>query len=167
MKWSKTVLSVLSIAVVGLLALGIVSTPAVAATATATFDVTVTVATSCSASATALAFGTYDGSALNGSSSGITVTCTNGTPYTIALDTGKNGGSENTRYMLHGTSDKVAYTLFSDASRLVPWNTGTNIVSSTGTGSAQAPFPVYGTIAQGQAVVAGSYIDTITATITY
>lgn len=167
MKHLTALKSAMSAAALGCLALAVASVPAAAATtATTTFLVSATVETSCTVSAAPLAFGTYDGTALNKSSGGITVTCTDGTPYTIGLDEGLNGGSGNTRYMINGTNT-LAYQLFSDTNYSVPWGNTSNTVASTGTGTAQTPFIVYGTIPAGEAVVPGTYQDTITATITY
>lgn len=166
MKHSPAVKSALSAAFLGCMALGIASIPAAASTASATFLVSATVQTSCTVTAAPLAFGTYNGAALNKPSGGITVTCTDGTPYTIGLDEGLNGGSGNTRYMIAGTNT-LAYELFSDTNYTVPWENTTGAVASTGTGGAQTPFVVYGTIPAGEAVVPGTYQDTITATVTY
>lgn len=171
MKCSSLVMSSLSAAALGFLALGLASTPAFANTATGTVAVSVTVATSCTVSGDTLAFGTYNGATLTGSSSGLTVTCTNGTPYTIGLDGGSNGGTQGgTHYMkITAGTQKVSYQLFSDSSDSISWGStiGTNTVASTGTGSAQTPFVIYGSIPAGQAVVPGSYADTVTATVTY
>ncbi len=168
MKHSLVVKSTLSVAILGCLTLGLASIPAVASTATSTFAVTATVSTSCTiTNANPLAFGTYSGVALNVASGGITVNCTSGTPYSISLDQGLNGGTANTRYMINGTN-KLGYALFSDTGYSVAWNNTTgSMVTSTGTGIAQTPFIVYGTIPQGEAVVAGNYTDTIGVTVTY
>src|ERR1700749_3059778 len=64
-----------------------------AGTATGTFTVQATISSACSVSATTLNFGAYSptsGTALNGSST-ISVNCTNGTPYTTALNVGSGG----------------------------------------------------------------------------
>lgn len=171
MKCSNFVTSSLSAAALGFLALGLASTPAFAATATGTVAVSVTVATNCTVSGDTLSFGTYNGAALTGTSSGLTVTCTNGTPYNIGLDGGINGGTAGgTLYMKLGSGTQtVSYQLFSNSGDTTAWGStiGTNTVASTGTGSAQTPFKIYGSIPAGQAVVPGAYSDTVTATVTY
>jgi spore coat protein U-like protein len=172
MKFSNTVKSVLPAAVLGCLTLGLASTPAAAASgpATANFNVNVTVLTTCSVKAADLTFGSYVGDKLDVTSAGITVTCSNGTPYNVGLDLGKNSGSGNTRYMLNTTDNKttLGYALYSNAGDSTPWNNASgSTVAGVGTGSAQAALPVYGEIPAGEAVVAGSYADIIGVTVTY
>jgi spore coat protein U-like protein len=154
-------------AVLGLLALGLSTTSAFAASpATTTFAVTANVATNCAVSATALGFGSYTG-AVNTASSTVTVTCTNSTGYTVGLDAGLTGASVTTRQMKNGAAT-LNYGLFSNGTWATNWgNTlATNWVIGTGNGAAQA-LTVYGQIAAGQYVTPGSYSDTITATVTY
>ena len=69
----------------GVMAAGV----AQSATTTASFQVTASVQATCSASAATLAFGTYTpgGGALTGNSN-ITVKCTKGTAFTVALNAG-------------------------------------------------------------------------------
>jgi len=69
--------------------------------------------------------------------------------------------------MTSGTS-VLKYALYSNSARTTNWgNTvGTDTVSWTGTGSTQS-LTVYGQIPGGQSPKPGSYLDTITATITY
>lgn len=143
-----------------------------ASPATTQFQVTATVNDSCSVVATDLAFGVYDPSAAdNDKTSTVTVTCTKTTPYDIGLNAGVNGGGTvTTRQMLDAvSSDKINYSLFSNAGRTVNWgetvSTDTvHVASATG---ASEPHTVYGKIATGQYVTAGSYSDTITVTVTY
>jgi spore coat protein U-like protein len=61
----------------------------------------------------------------------------------------------------------VPYGLFRDAGRTLAWGTtiGTNTLSGVGTGAAVST-PVYGRVTSRNAP-AGTYTDTITATITY
>ena len=137
-------------------------------TSTQSFTVTTTIAPSCTIAATAMAFGTYARSILDTSSS-ITVTCTNTTPYNISLNPGLAAAATVTsRKMTLSGSNLLAYTLTSDAARVVNWGQtiGTDTVAGTGNGAAQV-FTVYGRIAAGQLVLPGSYTDTIVATVTY
>jgi spore coat protein U-like protein len=63
----------------------------------------------------------------------------------------------------------LSYSLYQNSTRTTNWgNTvGTDTVSGTGTGNAQA-LNVYGRIPGSQtSVVPGSYADTITVTLTY
>lgn len=109
-------------------------------TATATIPVTATVQATCSVSASALAFGTYSGSALAGTTT-ISVTCTNSWPYNVGLDAGiGTGATVTTRLMTLSGSNTLSYSLYTTSSHTTVWgNTiGTNTVTGTGTGAAQA-----------------------------
>lgn len=143
--------------------------PAYAGTATTTFQVTATVASNCGISATTLGFGTYHTDVQLDGTSTVTVTCTSGLAYNVGLDKGINGADVTHRAMNSGVNT-LSYSLFSDSSRTVNWgNTvGTDTVSGTGNGSAQ-PLTVYGRIpaVQPTYVPAGSYADTITATVSF
>jgi spore coat protein U-like protein len=78
---------------------GLASRPALAATATTTFGVNATVQATCLVSATAMAFGTYTG-AVATSTSAVSVTCTNTTPYNVGLSAGlATGATVTTRSM--------------------------------------------------------------------
>jgi spore coat protein U-like protein len=168
MKLSSVMKSALPAAALGLLVLGVATQSAVAATVTTTFGVTATVQATCLVSATALAFGTYTG-AVATSTSAVSVTCTNTTPYNLGLSAGlATGATVTTRKMTGPASAVLGYSLFSDAARTVNWGQtiGTDTVTGTGNGSAQA-ITVYGQATAGQFVAPGAYTDTITATVTY
>jgi spore coat protein U-like protein len=152
----------------GFVALGLSPNPADAATTTTTFGVTATVQATCLVSATPLAFGTYTG-AVATSTSAVSVTCTNTTPYNVGLSAGlATGATVTTRQMTGPASALLGYALFSDSARTVNWGQtiGTDTVTGTGNGGAQA-ITVYGQATAGQFVAPGSYTDTITATVTY
>jgi spore coat protein U-like protein len=168
MKLSRVMKSALPAAALGLLVLGVATQFAVAATVTTTFGVTATVQATCLVSATPLAFGTYTGAVAN-STSAVSVTCTNTTPYNLGLSAGlATGATVTTRQMTGPASAVLGYSLFSDAARTVNWGqtVGTDTVTGTGNGSAQA-ITVYGQATAGQFVAPGAYTDTITATVTY
>jgi spore coat protein U domain-containing protein, fimbrial subunit CupE1/2/3/6 len=158
------------------LPLAIASLPAQAGTATTTFQVTATVVNSCVInSASTLAFGNYDVNAvaaITGTST-INVNCTKGDAYTIALNYGANGGSASNRIMVSGTNN-LNYNLFTDSGYTKVWNSscgaGNNCDGGTGAGPGagnQQSYTVYGQIAAGQNVPAGSYADTITITVNF
>ncbi|MEG1681917.1 MAG: spore coat U domain-containing protein, partial [Stenotrophomonas sp.] len=99
------------------------------------------------------------------------VNCTNGTPYTIGMNPGVNSTSTtataNNRRMSDGANNFVAYGLYRDAGRQNLWGEviGTDTLAGTGTAGAQT-IPVYGRVPSTDAP-AGSYGDTVIATITY
>jgi len=166
MKFSNSIKPVLCATVFGFLALA--SDSANAATATTTFAVNSTVVATCTISATAMAFGNYTGVVAD-STSTISTTCTNTTPYQIGLDAGTGTGATVAARSMTGAGVLLAYGLYSDATHTTNWgNTpGTDTPASvTATGAVQT-VTVYGQIAAGLYVAPGVYADTITATITY
>lgn len=145
---------------------------ALAATTDATtFQVKITITESCdihTTAATAVDFGSVVRSvAASQATGGLKVNCSSGTPYTIALDNGSNYDTTNSvRRMING-SNYIAYGLYRTTGTTAPWNALTaNLYSGTGTG-AVVNVPVYGTVSGSTNVPAGTYIDTVTATLTY
>ncbi|MEZ5663368.1 MAG: spore coat U domain-containing protein [Burkholderiaceae bacterium] len=137
------------------------------ATATNTLLVTATVSAACVVTTLPVAFGVYNptlGTVLDGTGT-VSVTCTNGTAYTVGLD----GGSQAdvaARAMVNG-ADLLSYQLYSDALRASAWgDTVGQLVSATGTGL-PVSHTVYGRVAASQNVPAGSYSDTVNVTVTY
>jgi spore coat protein U-like protein len=148
-----------------------------AATATTSMPVQMIIAASCTVSAATLDFGTQTLIDINAdidASANLTVTCTNDTPYTVALNEGlHDGGSgiNNRRLQIGATTDRVNYQLYRDVARTEVWGVTTagtpDVVSGTGDGQAQT-IPVYGRVPSGQAnPKIGTYADTITVTVNY
>lgn len=144
--------------------LALAATPALAASTSTTFTVSATVVASCSVSASNLAFGSYTGTANVDQTSTISVTCTNGTDYSVALNDGANA-SGSTRRMVNGGTNYLTYEMYSNAGRTTVWNAASP-VAGTGNGSAQS-ITLYGRVPSGQNVPAGSYSDTVQVTVTY
>ncbi len=154
------------------------SLEAFAGTATSNLSITATIAADCTISTTAVAFGTYDPIVTNLSSpldaSGtVTTTCTSGANPQVTLGQGGNAGGGSTdavpvRQMSAGGGNLLGYALYQQAGRTSAWgNTVATAPSSVpGTGAAQV-FTVYGRIPGGQNVPAGSYADTVVATVTF
>jgi spore coat protein U-like protein len=137
---------------------------------TSNFQVTATVTGTCTLATTTLAFGTYSpsGAALAGSTT-ISPTCTNSTPWTLSFNAGTtSGGTISQRLMANGSATLKynLYTTAADTTVLGDGTSGSSTITGTGTGAAQAT-TIYGLIPTGQYVTAGSYADTITATISY
>ncbi|MGH6874760.1 MAG: Csu type fimbrial protein, partial [Aestuariivirgaceae bacterium] len=137
----------------------------------APFTVSAAVVPDCTVAASDLSFGTA--SLLNSdvdSTSSVSVTCTSGLAYAVALSQGTTtGGTTMTRLMKHAsTAATVPYKMYSDAARTANWgNSTSDDVNGTGTGSA-VNHTVYGRVpSQAVAPQAGSYSDTVTVTITY
>lgn len=172
-KVSVKLASLLGLALLGSYDIG----TAEASTSTADLDVSASITANCTVSSSAVAFGSYDPIVANASTAldgtgGVIVTCTNGSSATITLGQGSNaaGGSTDAaplRQMSDGGSNVLSYSLSSDAAHTTTWgNTGGTGVSHTGTGSATT-LTVYGEISGGQNVPAGSYSDTIVATVSF
>jgi spore coat protein U-like protein len=146
-----------------------------AGTATTTFAVTATVQSTCSATAAALPFGTYTpgGGALTVNST-ISVKCTNGTPFTVALNAGTTTGTSFTQRLMANGTNTLQYNLYTAATHTTVFGDATGAtakVSGTGAGVATATaITVYGQLpdsATNQAAVPGNYSDTITVTVSY
>src|ERR1700749_718652 len=158
----------------GLVALAIFAWtgPSNAATVQTPFGVSATVQQVCAVAATNLAFGSYNASSStpNDATSTITVTCTPGSTYSIALNAGTtSGGTEASHLMTDGNSHTLTYNMYSDSGHATKWGDGTlstTVVSGTADGTHQ-PFTLWGEVGIGQFVPSGSYSDTVTATVSY
>ena len=140
--------------------------------ATSTSVAAVTVISKCSITTTPVQFGAYDPVIANKTApllaqGAVTTICTKGAATTIGLDTGLNPNGAQRR--LKSGSDFLGYELYKDAPRTVVWgNSGAALFTPPNApDTTQQSFTVYGRIPAGQDVSAGSYADTVTATITY
>jgi spore coat protein U-like protein len=144
-----------------------------AGSATANLTVTATVGPNCTITTAPVAFGAYDPVVVNATTSDddvgtISIACTKGTVATIGLGLGANV-SGTTRRMKDATTDYLTYELYLDSTRATVWGTtGVNLFSAGAAPSKVArPFSVYGRIPSGQDVPAGSYTDTVVATVNF
>lgn len=136
-----------------------------------TFTVSATVVDTCTISAADMAFGNYDPLSVTptAGTSDLTVSCTLLAPYTIELDAGTGTGATTTqRYMEDGSSNQLEYSIFQDVTHLLNWGleVETTEVSGVGTGLPVAT-TMFGQIVANQQVPAGSYSDTVTATLNF
>lgn len=164
----------LRLALISVAIIPFIATPGFAGTATSNMSVTATIAASCTISAATLGFGSYDPivahAATNLDATAlITTTCSIGSSPTITLDQGLNPATGSTalvplRQMASGVN-RLAYSLFSDAARTVTWSS-IGVATPTPTGAAVTN-TVYGRVPSGQNKPAGSYTDTIVATVTF
>lgn len=115
----------------------------------------------CSLSFTSMSFGTYTGTALNGTAIG-TVKCKGA--WNIPLNAGTGVGATITIRKMTGPGGAVLnYQIFQDAARTTIWgNTSSTQVSGSGNATATA----YGQILAGQYVVPGTYTDTVSSSTT-
>ncbi|WP_206859071.1 Csu type fimbrial protein [Lysobacter changpingensis] len=161
-----------------LLGYGYTTTPPVCSTSGQTswqsFQVSTTamVASDCTISGTNIDFGQQGFLQSAVTSTGvITATCTKGSAYTLALSAGSGAGATVASRLMtrSGGSDTLAYGLYRDSGRTQVWGDGTGgsgTVSNTGTGTPQTA-TVYATLPVQPPPRPGSYIDTITVTVTF
>lgn len=148
--------------------LGLIGTAAAAGSATDSFDVTAQVIGVCTfdSGIADIDFGSYTGATITRSST-VAVTCTNGAPYTIALDAGANG-TFATRAMASG-GNLLNYNLYTENSYTTIWGDGTSSTSTmgaTGDGDTDS-YTIYANMPASQSLIVGSYSDTVTATVSY
>ncbi len=159
-----------AIGAAGLILSGLISAPAFAAE-TATLTVSAAVSNNCTITAAAISFAAYDPVVANASTNldgegRVTIACTKGAVPTIALGAGANASGSTRR--LAGGSEMLAYELYSNSSRSTVWNGGAGLLTTVAAPSkAPRDYTVYGRIAGGQDVAAGSYADTIVATVNF
>ena len=145
-----------------------------AGTAQSDFLVSAEVTATCSISAVPLTFGAYDPLVTNVSNdlvgqTNLTVTCTNLANTSIALSSGGHvtTGAGATRQLSDGTHF-LTYSLYSDNTRTTAWGDGTlaPVRIYQGIGAVDT-VTVFGKVESNQKAAAGSYSDTVTATITF
>jgi spore coat protein U-like protein len=160
------------------------ATEASAASAGTNLDISATVNQTCTISTSAVAFGTYDPVGANASAplagtGQLSVTCTNGsTGITLTLGNGNNFSAQR---RMASAGNFLTYELYQPsattpgaacaASPTQRWGTtGAEIFTPSGVVWAAATpqaFNVCGSVGAGQNVPAGSYADTVTATVNF
>jgi spore coat protein U-like protein len=148
-----------------------------AGTTSTTFAVTATVNATCSATATTLAFNAYTpGGGNSTGTSTITLTCTNGSQPTVALNAGTTTGDTIAQRLMASGTNTLQYNLYTSNTYGTIWGDGTNgshtvQVSTASTGiTTPQTLTVYGQLPDNTTnrnAVPGSYSDLITATVTY
>ena len=129
-------------------------------------------APNCSISTTAVSFGVYNVfSATPTDSTGtITFKCT-GNASNITVTLSKGTSTTFTPRTLTSGSNTLNYNLFTDAARSTIWGDTTSgtsrYVNASPANNQNIVVTVYGRITAGQDVSAGSYSDSITATINF
>lgn len=131
------------------------------------FTVQANVNRSCTVSASNINFGSRSNLTVNVDATGtLTINCTTGLPYSVALNGGLSNAQPTQRRMTLG-SNAVVYGLYSNNTRTVPWGSDANqIVARTGTGTAES-VTVYGRVAPQATPFSGVYSDTVVVTINY
>ena len=147
-------------------------TPMFASSTTANLSVSATVSNNCTISTNAIAFGAYDPIVTNATANldatgSVVITCTKGATTTVGLDTGANASSGTRR--LASSGNYLTYELYQDSGRTTVWsNTGAGLLSVVAAPSKSSrTFSVYARLAGGQDIPAGTYTDTIVATVNF
>jgi spore coat protein U-like protein len=140
---------------------------------TANLNVSASVVANCTISTLPIAFGAYDPVVTNATTNddaagSVIVACTKGTAATIGLGLGSNA-SGTTRRMKDATTDYLSYELYQETGRITVWGTTGTALLSIGAAPSKAArtFTVYGRIPSAQDVPAGSYSDTVQATVNF
>ena len=144
-------------------------------------SITASVTAKCIISSTStVGFGAYDpvtvnsaaGVDLDGTGS-VGIKCTPGSGLSISLDSGANV-SVNQRRMQGPAGPSSAflnYNLYTDSAGGTAWGDGSNGASaqaiSTSTNASERTFTVFGRVPKGQDVNAGSFTDTVQATVNF
>jgi len=155
-----------------LVATGLLGFAAIASAQSAgstTMNVSSTLSASCSVAATALSFGAEVPSPMTAdvdATATITATCSNGRAYTVGMGAGNGTGATEAIRRMTGSTGTVDYAVYSDAGRTTVWGTGVTAVSATGTGLAQ-PLTAYGRMPRQTTAGPGTYVDSVTVTITF
>jgi spore coat protein U-like protein len=151
------------------LAAALLAAPAFAFAATPvtnTFKVSAEVKSACTVSATDIVIPSYDPNAAapTTQTGTVSVTCTKGTPYTTTL-------SSTSGFKLTGPGNvTLAYQIFQGSGTGgTVWANATTSNPYAGSAPSKAPVAYLATasIAPGQDVAAGIYVDTVTVTVNY
>jgi spore coat protein U-like protein len=145
----------------------------IAADASTSLSVSASVSNNCLISTTALTFAPYDPVVANATADldgtgHVVVACTKGAAPTIGLGTGSSA-SGGQRRLADGSGNFLTYDLYKDAGRSTAWaSSGGGLLTTPIAPSKVArDFTVYGRVAGSQDVPAGSYADTVVATVNF
>ena len=142
-----------------------------AGTQSASLAVSATVSNNCTISTAAVSFGSYDpvvthaSANLDGSGT-VTIACTKGSVTPVDLNLGSNASGSTRRMAAAG--EFLTYELYQDASHSTVWGSGASAMTPSAAANKNSrDFTVYGRVASAQDVPAGSYSDSVTATVNF
>jgi spore coat protein U-like protein len=135
---------------------------------TGTFTVMATVVNSCNVSANNLDFGTFgDLNTAISQQTSLSVQCSNGVPYTIALNGGLSNVTNPAQRKMTLGANAILYGLYRDSAHADPWGAAAGTMASgTGTAGAQS-VPIYGLVPAQTTPPIGTYSDTIVVSVQY
>jgi spore coat protein U domain-containing protein, fimbrial subunit CupE1/2/3/6 len=141
-------------------------------TASQQLQVLTTVVKRCTITTTDVTFAPYDPVVANNATpldgaGAVTVTCTQGTIATIALDPGSN--AQGTTRRMAGGAQFLSYELYKDAGRSTTWGATGAAAMTLPAAPSLTPrtFPVYGRVPPAQDVASGAYLDRALATVNF
>jgi len=145
-----------------------------AGSATATLPVTATVQSACAASADPMAFAPYTagGGPVTGFTT-ITVKCSSGLAFKVALGPGATPGGSVSQRLLSNGSRSLQYNLYTTSDLSSIWGDGTagvtlsGVASSEGLATSLTVFAELPDSAMNRLAMPGIYSDLVTVTITY
>lgn len=155
----------------GIASLALIATAAASLAAETTrgaVPVTLTVEPGCSVDAAPLAFGTIGdetGDTAASAQAALTLRCTPGIAYAVALDQGRSGG----RRMADASGDRFAlYDIFQDAGARQRWSDDpAGTISGLSPASGEIALTAYGRILFPASLEPGSYSDIVTVTVAF
>ena len=147
-------------------------TTAVSAQVGGNVNVSASVSKNCKVTITSVTFPAYDPVTANASaeasgSGNLNVACTKGVAPEISLSVGANADG-STRRMLNGTSEYLTYELYQpDGSTVWGADQAGAFTADPAASRAARNFAIVGRIPGGQDAAAGSYADTVVATVNF
>lgn len=160
-------------------AFSLAAVPVFAQSETSNLEVGASVSNNCTIDTTAVSAGSYDpivgnkATPLDSQSGKVTITCTQGTSATIGLDVGANSANATgvTRAMSDGagTPSYLSYELYQASDHVTVWtNIGGGLLAPEAAPSSEArEYTVFARIPADQDVPAGTYGDTVVATVNF
>ncbi len=135
--------------------------------------VSATVSGDCAVGASALAFPSASSAAIAAgnidATGNVTVNCTVGSAYTIALGIGTGTGATLASRKMSAGAQLLSYSVYTTSARTTVWGDGTGAsvtLPGVGTGT-DVSIAAYGRIFSGQSVPAANYSDTVNVTVSY
>ena len=156
------------------IACGLACRAADAGSASASLTVTATVQSTCVASAASVAFPAYTagGGPVTGSTT-ITVKCSPGLGFKVALSSGATPGGNISQRLLSNGSQSLQYNLYTTSDLSNVWGDGTTGAMLAGVASSEGlatRLTVFGEVpdsASNRLATSGIYSDLVTITVTY
>jgi spore coat protein U-like protein len=143
----------------------LVAAPALAGTTTGMMPVSLRVEPACRVEASALAFAGPAGHTMDAQSP-VSILCTTETNVSVSLDNGRNARG-GTRQLADGAGRLVPYAIYADAAHSRLWSAAAAPVAGTVGSGGEWRLTAFGRVEGADAMVAGTYHDTVTVTVSF